>query len=355
MRKIIWTVALVLLVGLAPDAPRAEEDKLPSIVILATGGTIAGVSPSETDAGYKPGVLSVDVLIRAVPELEKLAKVRGEQIANIASQNMTDEIWLKLAKRVNELLRSDEVDGIVITHGTDTLEETAYFLHLVTKSVKPVVVTGAMRASTSLSPDGPMNLYNSIAVAADPKAASRGVMVVMNDGIHEAREATKKHTTALQTFASPRLGPMGSVHYGEATFFRSPDRKHTTETPFGIDTAEKLPRVLILFGHANLGGDLIDAAVKLGVDGIVMAGVGNGNMSTTAIEAMARAVKAGVAVVRTSRIGVGPVFRNYEIDDDKLGFVAGDTLSPQKARILLKLALTVEKKPEALQVLFRRF
>lgn len=349
---------VLLLAALCVSAPRvafSEEEALPQVVLLATGGTIAGVSASETASAYEPGTLSVQALMDAVPQLAEKARLRGEQIANIASQDMTDAIWLRLAKRVNALLARDDVDGIVITHGTDTMEETAYFLHLVVKSDKPVVLVGAMRASTSLSADGPMNLYNAVSVAADPDAAGRGVLLVMNDTVHGARAVTKEHTTALETFTSPGTGPLGHVHYGEVRLTGRPARPHTTDTPFDVSKADELPRVDLLLAHANLKGDLVDAMVERGAKGIVLAGVGNGNASSPALAALARAVKEGVAVVRTSRIDAGPVFRNLEIDDDKRGFVAGDTLSPQKARILLMLALAQGADASRLQSLFFRF
>ncbi|HJQ99135.1 MAG TPA: asparaginase domain-containing protein, partial [Candidatus Polarisedimenticolaceae bacterium] len=186
-----------ILVGLAATALAAssvlaQAGKKPKIVILATGGTIAGAAASQTDAGYQSGAVGVDILINAVPQLKEIADVRGEQIASIGSQDMNDEVWLKLAKRVNELLAQSDVDGIAITHGTDTLEETSYFLHLVTKSDKPVVLTGSMRPSTAMSADGPLNIYNAVAIAADPTARGRGVLVAIDDDIHSAHDVIKR-------------------------------------------------------------------------------------------------------------------------------------------------------------------
>jgi L-asparaginase len=316
----------------------AQDSKLPDVVILATGGTIAGAAETGTAAGYQSGQVAVDVLLAAVPDLAKLANCKGEQIANVGSQNMSDEIWLKLAKRINELVKTD-IDGIVITHGTDTMEETAYFLNLVAHTDKPVVMTGSMRPSTAMSADGPLNIYNAVAVAADPDARGKGVMVVANDEIHGARSVIKSNTTEVSTFYSDDHGLIGNVRYGDAIFFRAPYARHTKDSEFSVDGVDMLPRVDIVYLHENADGGLIDAAVKLGAKGIVTAGLGNGNMTDAALESLANAAKAGVVCVRSSRVPTGLVGRNVEIDDDALGFVASYELSPHKARILTRLAL----------------
>ena len=204
-----------------------EQKKTPRIVILATGGTIAGTAKSGAQAGYTSAKMGIDVMIDAVPEMRALADVHGEQIASVGSQDMSFEIMIRLANRINDILASSEADGIVVTHGTDTMEETAFFLSLTVKSRKPVVMTGAMRPSTAISADGPLNLYNAVAVAADPQAAGRGVLVVMNDRIHGAHSLTKTNTTSVETFLSPVNGLIGTVMYGKTTYFRKPFRKHT--------------------------------------------------------------------------------------------------------------------------------
>ncbi len=215
--------------GSAPKGP------LPNVVVLATGGTIAGAAASDVQAGYTSGQVGVDQLLAAVPQAKKLANLRGEQISNIGSQDMNDEVWLKLARRINELTAMKDVDGVVITHGTDTIEETAYFLNLVVKSRKPVVLTASMRPSTALSADGPLNFYNAVAVAANKDAAGRGVLVVINDWIHGASSLTKTSTTAVQTFMSPLRGLVGVVAYGDAEWFRGPVGKHTMDSEFSLD------------------------------------------------------------------------------------------------------------------------
>src|SRR5512139_2726400 len=278
----------------AAAAPAAKT-ALPTIVVLATGGTIAGAAASDVQAGYTSGQVGVDQLLAAVPQAKKLASLRGEQIANIGSQDMNDEVWLKLARRVNELLAMKDVDGVVITHGTDTIEETAYFLNLVVKSKKPVVLTAAMRPSTALSADGPLNFYNAVAVAADTDAVGRGVLVVVNDWIHGAASLTKTSTTAVQTFLSPLSGLVGTVAYGQAEFYRGPVGRNTVESEFSLDGVTALPRVDIIMAYENMDGALIDAAVAAGAKGIVIAGVGNGNLTDPAVKALAAQAAKGIA------------------------------------------------------------
>ena len=344
----VFVAAIVMSVSVLARA----EGELPDVVILATGGTIAGAAESGIQAGYSSGQVGVEILLDAVPELKKLANVTGEQIANVGSQNMSDDIWLKLADRINTLLKGDSVDGIVITHGTDTMEETAYFLNLVVKSKKPVVLTGSMRPSTAMSADGPLNIYNAVAVAADPDAAGRGVLVVTNDDINSARAVMKSNTTDVQTFISPTYGLIGTVTYGKAQFFRKPLAIHTYNSKFSVDGLKSLPRVDIIAMYEDVPGDIIDAAVKLGAKGIVTAGLGNGNLTDAAVEALKRAKAKGVTVVRASRVPTGFVDRNIELNDDELGFVASYGLSPQKSRILLRLALMTTNDWKEIQKMF---
>src|SRR5215213_7987004 len=260
---------------------------LPTVVVLATGGTIAGAASTNVQAGYTSGQVGVDQLIAAVPEAKKLANLRGEQVSNIGSQDMNDEVWLKLATRVNELLAQPDVTGVVITHGTDTIEETAYFLNLVVKSRKPVVLTAAMRPSTALSADGPLNFYNAVAVAANKDAGGHGVLVVVNDWIHGASSLTKTSTTAVQTFLSPLSGLVGTVAYGNIELYRLPVGRHTTDSEFSVNGMTSLPRVDIIMAYENMDGALIDAAVAAGAKGVVIAGVGNGNMTKAAVDTLA--------------------------------------------------------------------
>ena len=328
---------------------------LPTIVVLATGGTIAGVASSDVQAAYSTGQVGVQQLIGAVPPAQTLASLRGEQISNIGSQDMNDEVWLKLARRVNELATASDVDGIVITHGTDTIEETAYFLNLVVKTRKPVLLTAAMRPSTALSADGPLNFYNAVAVAANKNAAGRGVLVVINDWIHGASSLTKTSTTAVQTFLSPLRGLIGTVAYGQAEFYRGPVGRNTMDSEFSLDHVSALPRVDIIEAYTNMDGALIEAAAAAGAKGIVVAGVGNGNMTQTALDSLAAQSKKGIVCVRSSRVVTGRVGRNVEVDDDKLNLVASEDLSPQRARVLLRLALLQPRSVADMQRVFEEY
>ncbi len=347
---LVWMAAMAVAVSAHAQAKK-------NVTILATGGTIAGAAATGTQSGYTSGAVNIDAMVAAVPGIAKLATIKGEQIANVGSQDMSFEILLTVAKRINELAKSADVDGFVITHGTDTLEESAFFLNLTVKTDKPVVIVGSMRPSTAVSADGPLNLYNAVGVAIDPNAKGRGVLVVMNDSIHAAHSLTKMSTTSVETFMSPFRGLAGLASYGKNDFYTSPTWRHTVKTEFDISavTAAQLPRVDIIYAYADMPGDLITAAVERGAKAIVIAGVGNGNMNKVAVDAAAAAVKKGVVVVRSSRVPMGLIGRNVELDDDKLGFVASDELNPQKSRILLTLALL--KKPTAaqLQAMFRTY
>lgn len=345
----------ILVLIFATISPHLVAQAKPNIIILATGGTIAGAAATGTQSSYTSGAVGIDTMLKAVPGIEKLANIKGEQISNVGSQDMSFEIMLKLAKRINQLLSTPEVDGIVITHGTDTMEETAYFLNLAVKSDKPVVMVGSMRPSTALSADGPLNLYDAVAVAGDPKAKGRGVLVVMNDHIHAAHSLTKTSTTAIQTFMSPLRGLVGVSAYGKNDWYNDPPWKHTTQSEFDVSNVATVPRVDIIFADADMSPDLIDASVNAGAKGIVIAGVGNGNMNKAAVEAAARAVKKSVVVVRSSRVATGLVDRNVEVNDDENGFVASDELNPQKSRILLMLALLNRAQPAQIQEMFRTY
>ena len=333
----------------------AAQGKKPKVVILATGGTIAGSAASQTSAGYESGAVAVDALIAAVPTLKDIADVSGEQIASIGSQDMNDEVWLKLAKRVNEILAKPDVAGIAITHGTDTMEETSYFLNLVTKSDKPVVLTGSMRPSTAMSADGPLNIYNAVAIAADPTARGRGCLVTVDDDIHSGHDIVKTHTTDVGTMASGEAGLVGATLFGKQTWYRSPSCVHTSKSEFRIEGVNALPRVDIVYAHANMSPDIITSAVEHGAKGIIMAGVGDGNMTKPAVDAMKEAIAKGVIVVRSSRTNGGIIRRNIELNDDELGTVASMELNPGKARVLLQLALLKTKDAKAIQGYFDRY
>lgn len=333
----------------------AIAEQRPNIRVIATGGTIAGVADGATAAGYAPAQLPVTDLLNAVPQIQQLAEVSGEQIFQLSSQDLSNHQLLELGQRVNQLLDSAEVDGVVITHGTDTMEETAYFLNLVVRSRKPVVLTGAMRSSTSLSADGPMNLYNAVAVAASADAQGKGVLVAINDKIHGARDVTKSNTTALEAFSGANFGALGTVYYGEAKFYRASTRRHTDRSEFDIASLKTLPKVDIIYGYQDNGALSLKAATAAKVAGIISAGVGNGNQHQQTLAGMIEARNQGIRVVRSARAGSGAVTLGAEIDDKKYGFIVADNLNPQKSRILLMLALTVTDSDDEIQRIFFQY
>lgn len=323
------------------------------IVILATGGTIAGAAPDPRQtSGYRAGALPIQALMAALPDLDGLATVAGEQLFAIDSKDIGDDHWLMLARRIAELADEPLVDGIVVTHGTDTLEETAYFLNLVVRTAKPVVLVGAMRPATALSADGPMNLYAALRTAAADAARGLGVLVVMNDQISSGREATKRHAGNVATFGPGEFGFLGEIGTAGPAFYRSPTRRHTLASAFDIAAIDRLPAVEIVYGHAGMSTLFVDAAIAADVAGIVYAGTGEGAIHQAMLPRLVAARAAGIAVVRASRTGGGRVAAGAAVDDAALGFVAADTLNPQKARILLRLGLTQGADRAALQMLF---
>ena len=334
--------------------PRARRPvkTLPRVTVLATGGTIAGAQTPRSRRAYTSGVFSIESLLAAAPGVESLAELDAVHVASIGSQDMSESVWRDIARRTESALEQPGVSGVVVTHGTDTMEETAYFLNLVVKSAKPVVLVGAMRPATAISADGPMNLYNAVATAAHPEAGGRGVLVVANDEIHFAREVAKTNTTQVGTFKSTHRGLAGLVSAARIHFYGWPVRRHTSVSELRLQGSRPLPRVDIVYAHAGMGPEPIRAAVRSGARGLVIAGVGNGNMNAAAIAAARAAARSGIAVVRSTRTGGGVVERNVEMDDDRLGFIASDELNPQKARILLMLGLARTRHPGELQELF---
>lgn len=326
----------------------------PKIAILATGGTIAGsIDSSVATTGYTAGVVGVDVLIQAVPQIKDLADISGQQIANIDSSNMTDEIQLKLAKEINKLF-ANGVDGIVITHGTDTMEETAYFLNLTVKSDKPVVLVGAMRPSTAISADGPKNLYNAVALAADKQARGKGVMVAMNDKIQSARGVVKTHSLNVNAFSSPDFGDLGYIVDGEVFFYNNVAKEHTKKSPFDVSKLTALPKVDILYTYSNDGSAAAaKALVADGAKGLVIAGSGAGSIHENQKATLKELLKEGVNIAVSSRVVAGRVAVSG--DDAKLGFISAEDLNPQKARILLALALTKTNDPKKIQEYFLKY
>ena len=327
----------------------------PNIHILAKGGTIAGTGASATNTNYTAGQVAIGTLLDAVPEVNKIANVTGEQIVKIGSQDMNDAVWLTLAKRINELLKRDDVDGIVVTHGTDTMEETAFFLNLTVKSDKPVVLVGAMRPSTAMSADGPLNLYNAVVTAAAKESKGKGVVIAMNGLILGAQGATKMNTVDVQTFQSPNSGALGYVLNGKVSYNMESLKRHTTKSEFDVTNLDKLPKVGIVYSYSNVDADVMTPFLNGGYQGIVHAGVGNGNIHQNLFPMLEKARKQGILVVRSSRVPTGPTTLDAEVDDNKYQFVASQELNPQKARVLLMLALTKTNDWKKIQQYFNEY
>lgn len=328
----------------------------PKVRIIATGGTIAGVSTAATSSAYTAGQVGIETLINAVPEIKDLADVSGEQLCNIGSQDMNDAVWLKLAVRINQLLNEEGYDGVLVTHGTDTMEETAYFLSLTVHSDKPVVLAGAMRPSTAISADGPANLYNGVATLVDPSSKGRGVMVSMNNSLFSAKAVYKGHTTDLDTFQGGVYGAMGYIYNGKPIYVDNvPTYKFGVNSEFTVTADTKLPKVGIVYGYANASPIPMQAFVDAGFDGIVLAGVGDGNFYKDVFDVAVKAQEKGVQIVRSSRVPTGATNQDAEVDDAKYHFVASLNLNPQKARILLMLALTKTHDWQEIQKYFAEY
>jgi L-asparaginase len=340
-------------------APSASATARPKVLVLSTGGTIAGTGASPTDlSNYRAGTLSGQALVDAVPQIRQIADVTVEQIANVNSSDITLDIWLKLAQRINRILADDPaVAGIVVTHGTNTLEETAYFLNLTVKSDRPVVLVGAMRPATAISADGPLNLLNAVRTAISPDARGKGALIVMNDEINGARDVTKTSTYRVETFRSPELGALGSVDDDKVAFYRASTRRHTADSEFDVSALTTLPRVDIVYSYVEPDTAMIETAVAQQPKGLVVAGTGAGALSAFEKAAVAALAKLPATsrpvIVRSSRVGNGRVIGRPEFDD--LGTVPADNLNPQKARILLMLALTKTSDPKDIKRMFDQY
>ena len=350
LKKLLVLASALMLLALNAGAAK------PNIYILATGGTIAGQGTgSSTQTNYHAGGVAIQTLINAVPAMMDVANITGEQVVNIGSQDMTTDVWLTLANRVNELLAMDDVDGVVITHGTDTMEETAYFLNLTVKSNKPIVMTGAMRASTALSADGPLNLYNAVVTAAAPESKGKGVLVVLNGIILDAHSVVKMNTVDVQTFQAPNSGPLGYIFNSKVFYNDVSLKRHTTQSEFDVKGLSRLPKVGIVYSYADVDADVMTPFLNGGYDGIVHAGLGNGNYHKNLFPSLLEARKKGILVVRSSRTPTGPTTLDNEVDDAAYQFVASQELNPQKARVLLMLALTKTRDWQQIQKYFMEY
>ena len=323
-------------------------EKRRTVVILATGGTIAGVGEEGRSTGYQSGSLSVEELIRAVPAVEKAAEIEAIQVCNVNSDDITDEIWIRLANTINEMAGEDRVAGFVIAHGTDTLEETAYFLNLAVKTEKPVVLTGSMRPATSISADGPMNLYQAVTVAAAKEAVGKGVLAVFSDRIYSARRVTKTSTYHVMAISAGEAGAIGVVRDGSVYLYETPVQLHTTRTEFDVAGLKKLPKVSILYFAVDADPELLLYAARKS-DGIVIAGAGAGEFST---RYMAAIRTLDLPIVISSRIDDGFITQDSVLCENT---IAANTLSPQKAAILLRLALTRTREHGRLVEMFETY
>ncbi|MEN3372639.1 asparaginase [Dechloromonas sp. ZS-1] len=342
----------LLAAGILFAALAHAADK-PQVVILATGGTIAGAgADAAKSATYQAAKVPVDKLIAGIPTLSDVAAVRGEQVFQIASESFTNAHLLQLGKRVSALLKQADVDGVVVTHGTDTLEETAYFLNLVVKSDKPIVVVGSMRPGTAMSADGMLNLFNAVAVAASKDARGKGVLVTMNDEINSGRDVSKAVNIRTDAFKSP-WGALGMVVEGKNYWFRLPAKRHTVNSEFDIDRIDSLPAVEIAYGYGNAAPTAYQAFAAQGAKAVIHAGTGNGSVSNQVVPALRDLRAKGVQIIRSARVtGGGFVLRNAEQPDDQYDWVVAHDLNPQKARILASVALTKTQDSRELQRIF---
>jgi glutamin-(asparagin-)ase len=327
-----------------------NEHKRPKIAIAGTGGTIAGRGAPGNSASYDAGIIDIGSILEAVPGINDLADIHAIQVMNLPSMNMTDEKMIAIAKEIASLAASD-VDGIVVTHGTDTIEETSYFANLTVKTEKPIVFTGAMRPSTSLSPDGPINLYDAVRVACNANASGKGVLLVMNGEIHTARDVTKRNTYRSDAFESP-YGPLGLAVESQCLFYRIPSRLHTFASAFDISDIGNLPNVQIIYSYSSVSDVAIKAYIDAKVEGIVFAGTGNANVPLPVRSALRAAQEAGIRVARTSRTGTGSALRSPDAADSEYSWLVCDDQNPQKARLLLALALTRTRRVSELQKFF---
>lgn len=335
-----------------------DAAQLPVVVVLSTGGTIAGRGGSTLSlTEYTAGSIDGAELVAAVPELNRVARVRVEQVGNVGSSNMTIAIWRRLAQRIDALFTSDaDVAGVVITHGTSTLEETAYFLNLTVRHDRPVVLVGAQRPATALSADGPLNLVNAVRIAACPDSRGRGVLVALNDEINAARDVTKSNTYRAETFRSGELGFLGYVDQDKVAYYRAPEKRHTRDSEFDLRAIAQLPGVEIVYSSVESRAPLIvEALQQAGVRGIVFAATGAGSLADAEkdIVRKSNAQARNTVFVRSSRVGNGRVIGRAQFDE--LGIIPADNLSPQKARILLMLALATTGDPLALRRIFSEY
>jgi len=356
MKKLLsLMMAFLLAFGTAAFAEKAANGegaaaagKKPKIVVLATGGTIAGVGDPGKVSGYESGSLTAEILLSGIPEIGEIADIETVQVCNVNSDDITAEIWLELVETINQMAADPDISGFVVTHGTDTMEETAYFLNLTVKTDKPVVMTGSMRPATALSADGPLNLYDAICVAASEKAVGQGVLIVFSDRIYSARSMTKTSTYSVMAISAGEAGDIGIVRDGEVYLYEVPEKIHTVSSQFDVSGLKTLPKVSILYFFVDADPELVIYAAEHS-DGLVIAGAGAGEFSEAWIEAINSLT---IPVVISSRIDDGVITKENLLCKNT---VASNTLPPQKAAVLLRLALTEDATQEALEKLFLEY
>jgi glutamin-(asparagin-)ase len=354
IRISLRSLAAVMLAA-AVGSVMAQAAAKPNVVVLATGGTIAGAGATAANsATYQAAKVPVDKLIAGVPELADVASVRGEQVFQIASESFTNEKLVTLAKRVSALAKDPTVDGIVITHGTDTVEETSFFLTLTVHTDKPIVMVASMRPGTAMSADGMLNLYNAVVLAGDKESRGKGVLIAMNDDILSGRDAAKRINIKTNAFSS-QWGALGMVVEGRSYWFRAPVKRHTMASEFDIENISVLPEVQIVYGSGNMGTALYEAAGKSGAKAVIHAGTGNGSVADYAVETLRKLRAQGMHVIRSSRVADGIVLRNSEQPDDKYDWIVANDLNPQKAKILAAVALTKTTDTKELQRIFWQY
>jgi L-asparaginase len=330
----------------------------PTVRVIGTGGSIAGVGPNRIDFILYPEIgdhITIQQSLDRVPEIQDIAEVRSEDLVSVGSTAIGAAEWLALARRINQIFRDEtDVAGVAITHGTATLEETSYFLHLTVKSTKPVVITGAMRPPTALSTDSDLNLLDAVRTAACPEAVGLGVLTVLNNEIQCGRDVAKASTFRVETFRPNELGFLGYADSdGKVVFYRAPLRRHTVDTPFMVDDMTTLPRIDIVYSYAGADGLLVDAVRNNRSDGLILAGFGGGTFPPAVIDAAVKLVEDGIPVVLATRSTAGRVVITPKKEEQ--GFIVSDNLLPQKARVLLMLGLTVTQDRHELQQLFYHY
>lgn len=359
-----WVAALGAAVAAGvwmASAPAAQPQgpARPLVWVLSTGGTISGKGASSTAlANYSSGALRGEDLVAAVPELKDVADIKVEQIANVNSTDITTAHWLTLANRINTIFATDPaVSGVVVTHGTNTLEETAYFLNLTVKHDKPVVLVGSMRPASAISADGPLNLLNAVRTAVSRDAAGKGVLVVLNDEINGARDVTKTNTYRVETFRAAELGLLGYVDADQVAFYKASLKRHTVRSEFDVRGRADLPAVEILYSYVQPSTTMAAALASSGAQGIVFAGTGAGLISTAERESLKPILALPQAsrpvLVRSNRTGNGRVIALPEYD--AMPMIPADNLTPQKARVLLMLALTKTRDPKEIRRMFAEY